>query len=273
MNREYDYFYKILGIRPGATSAEIKAAYRRLAKLYHPDHDQSPDAEIMYKEIHAAYKALIDMPLNSGTSIGVTANRNFPERTAQTSNHMKREWQSTVNIDDSSKQATWTLKDWDIWAKQAKWNSEDWAKEYFNNSGVRVSFELKNLFSIFSRSLNELFADIYFIYKVIIVLVFAFWSCGASRFSTSLQPYSGLALLYYIVSWIFFIYFRYYFSPSAWTFLLRTVAGILYGAVLVFLIAYFYTISGDYLFFAGFWSASSIWLLLSDPKVNFMKEG
>ena len=272
MNKEYDYFYKILGIKPGATLAEIKAAYRSLAKQYHPDHDQSPDAVIMYKEIHAAYKALLDMPLNSGTNTGTTVNRNYSKRTAQASNqNYSKSRQSAADNQDSSKQATWASKEWDIWAKQAKWNSENWAKEYFNNSSVRLPFELKNLFSIFFRSLIELFSDIYFIVNVILVWPFVYWSCGASRFSTSLQPYSGLALLYYVATWIFFIYFRYYFHPSAWAFLLRAVAGILYGAVLVFLIACFYTISGEYLFFTGLWSASSVWFLLSDPKVIFKR--
>ena len=58
MNRYHDH-YMALGLQPGASSNEIKSAFRRLTKLYHPDHDSSLDAEVRYKEIRAAYKALV----------------------------------------------------------------------------------------------------------------------------------------------------------------------------------------------------------------------
>lgn len=53
----FDY-YKILQISPTATHAEIKAAYRRLAKLFHPD--KNPGAEEKFKIIKEAYETLID---------------------------------------------------------------------------------------------------------------------------------------------------------------------------------------------------------------------
>ena len=65
MNEERDYFYRILGLRPGASQNEIKAAYRRLAKLYHPDYDQSPDTEVMYREIRKAYEKLLNWHLHN----------------------------------------------------------------------------------------------------------------------------------------------------------------------------------------------------------------
>ncbi len=57
MNKDY---YEILGLKKGASSAEIKAAYRRLALKYHPDKNASKDAEEKFKEINEAYEVLSD---------------------------------------------------------------------------------------------------------------------------------------------------------------------------------------------------------------------
>ncbi|MBC7325228.1 MAG: J domain-containing protein [Moorella sp. (in: Bacteria)] len=45
----------MLGLAPGATLAEIKAAYRRLVKLHHPDAGGDPE---VFMKIHAAYQNL-----------------------------------------------------------------------------------------------------------------------------------------------------------------------------------------------------------------------
>lgn len=52
-------YYQILGVEPAATSSEIKAAYRRLALLYHPDKNANDKlAEAIFKEINEAYGVL-----------------------------------------------------------------------------------------------------------------------------------------------------------------------------------------------------------------------
>ena len=57
---EYDP-YRILGVEPGASQEEIKAAYSRLAKRYHPDlNPGDKSAEQKMKEINAAYSKLKD---------------------------------------------------------------------------------------------------------------------------------------------------------------------------------------------------------------------
>ena len=54
-------FYEVLGVKRDASDAEIKKAYRRLAKQYHPDaNDQSPQAEARFKEVNEAYATLSD---------------------------------------------------------------------------------------------------------------------------------------------------------------------------------------------------------------------
>ena len=51
--------YEVLGIKKGATKDEIKSAYRKLAKKYHPDNHETGDAE-KFKEIQEAYDILYD---------------------------------------------------------------------------------------------------------------------------------------------------------------------------------------------------------------------
>lgn len=51
-------YYQILELTPGASRDEIKAAYRRLAKQYHPDVNPTEEASVHFLEIHEAYDYL-----------------------------------------------------------------------------------------------------------------------------------------------------------------------------------------------------------------------
>ena len=57
---KYKDYYSILGVERGAGDSEIKKAYRRLARKYHPDVSKEPEAEAKFKEISEAYKTLKD---------------------------------------------------------------------------------------------------------------------------------------------------------------------------------------------------------------------
>ena len=52
--------YEVLGVPRSADNKEIKSAYRRLARQYHPDVSDAPDAEDKFKEVSAAYEVLAD---------------------------------------------------------------------------------------------------------------------------------------------------------------------------------------------------------------------
>ncbi len=53
-------YYEILGVPRDASQEEIKSAFRRLARQYHPDVSDAPDAEERFKEINEAYGVLSD---------------------------------------------------------------------------------------------------------------------------------------------------------------------------------------------------------------------
>ena len=95
----FDY-YQILQISSTATNAEIKAAYRRLAKLFHPD--KNPVAEEKFKQIKEAYETLIHCE-----------NRNKYDRKRNYDTDMR-----TQNNDTIKKQKTYTFTEQEIKRRQ-----------------------------------------------------------------------------------------------------------------------------------------------------------
>lgn len=57
---EFKDYYKIMGVARDATQDDIKRAYRKLARKYHPDVSKEPQAETRFKELGEAYEVLKD---------------------------------------------------------------------------------------------------------------------------------------------------------------------------------------------------------------------
>ncbi len=57
---QYKDYYEILGVKRDASANEIKSAYRKLARKYHPDVNKTAEAETKFKDINEAYEVLGD---------------------------------------------------------------------------------------------------------------------------------------------------------------------------------------------------------------------
>ena len=66
MSRKRDY-YEVLGLDRDADEKALKNAFRRLARKYHPDRSDEPDAEDRFKEIQEAY-AVFPTPRNAANT-------------------------------------------------------------------------------------------------------------------------------------------------------------------------------------------------------------
>jgi DnaJ-domain-containing protein 1 len=66
--------YKILGLKPGASPQEIRRAYRSLVKKYHPDKNNSADANDKFIAIQTAYELLINGKIDNQSSNQVRQN-------------------------------------------------------------------------------------------------------------------------------------------------------------------------------------------------------
>lgn len=88
-------YYKTLGLSTSATKAEIKIAYRKLAKKYHPDKNNSQHASQLFIEVNEAYAYLT----NERSSYKI----NYPEKTTNSN-------KSKYSEDELRKRMNWARK-------------------------------------------------------------------------------------------------------------------------------------------------------------------
>lgn len=73
-------YYKILGVDRQATSREIRSAYRKLAKQWHPDKNDDPAAETIFMDIAEAYEVLMDEELRQAHDRGEDVSKTAKSR-------------------------------------------------------------------------------------------------------------------------------------------------------------------------------------------------
>ncbi|WP_424962778.1 DnaJ domain-containing protein [Ekhidna sp.] len=76
-----EHYLKILSLRPGATEAEIKKAYRSLSKKYHPDISKEPNAVKKFIEIDRAYDYLVNKKNTYSEDFSAEFNYSTPQET------------------------------------------------------------------------------------------------------------------------------------------------------------------------------------------------
>ncbi len=76
--------YQRLGLKRGASKEEIKKAYRRKAKLFHPDRNNHPAAEQKFIELNLSYEILMDYQEGGAPTYRTTTNSVDPEAYKQT---------------------------------------------------------------------------------------------------------------------------------------------------------------------------------------------
>ena len=57
---QYKDYYEVLGVKRDSSDSEIKSAYRKLARKFHPDVNKTKEAEQKFKDINEAYEVLSD---------------------------------------------------------------------------------------------------------------------------------------------------------------------------------------------------------------------
>lgn len=94
-------YYSILGLTKNATDIEIKSAFRKLAKIYHPDKNPDPNARILFERILKAYDTLINPHTRRryDNNISFSASQ-IKTNTTSRSTHQRNRGQKEWNTDE-----------------------------------------------------------------------------------------------------------------------------------------------------------------------------
>ena len=156
---DYGKHYAALNLQFGATQEEIRSAYRRMAKMYHPDKDASLYAEMRYYEARRAYDALRDrVDAHPSTSPNSTAGPRHTPRGdnftgARTETEKRRTtsgagWHAYESDFDFSSLLRTNIAT-DVNFNEAVW---EYRKEEIKK---RIPFSLEKIPVILSESINE----------------------------------------------------------------------------------------------------------------------
>lgn len=154
-------YYEILGISLNATQEEIKKAYRRMAKKYHPDMNPDIDTTEKMKEINTAYDTLSDIEKRKAYDKTLKPKSNEPKINNENAykSYTKTKEESESDLDD------W-LKDYlyhrrrlnNLYEKYARLKGRQWLlqKEYLHLS-YKDQVMLKKLEEEIPKELKELY--------------------------------------------------------------------------------------------------------------------
>lgn len=98
-------YYKILGLEPTASDAEVKRRFRELAKKFHPDKNPSEDATLIFQQLLDAYERILKKDFGSSiktktssyTSSQAAQHREFHRKAWERYEHMRKEQERELN--------------------------------------------------------------------------------------------------------------------------------------------------------------------------------
>jgi len=134
--------YKVLGLHDSAGKPEIKAAYIRLSKIYHPDKN-TDDSTLQYQEIREAFDELMSLPETEGlprTAPKTTSTRSSSTSTSQDYwSHKQGSYDSDPGFSHQANNRRSPGRfDYHYIKKQAKTRSvDDWVKSIERNARIR----------------------------------------------------------------------------------------------------------------------------------------
>ena len=144
---EYQDYYQTLGVSKNATEAEIKSAYRKLAKEYHPDHNQgNKNAEEKFKAINEAYEVLKDKEKRARYDQLGSSYKQWEQNGGSSANYNWSEWFSGCPY--SGRTNTYTTEDFggfsdffsQIFGGMGDMGSRTKARRYGRPTGSTVEF-------------------------------------------------------------------------------------------------------------------------------------
>lgn len=149
-------YYQLLGIPSNASFAEIKAAYRKQAKKYHPDVNKSPNAQYQFVLLTTAYQTLID-------SHKRTAYDNSKQQKASTASFQTyQEWAQAKKA-----QAEWEAK---MRYYEFLKKREAFRQSKYYKLAIWITYFMKNIAYLFG--LGVIGVSLYLIYNIHFMLIF-----------------------------------------------------------------------------------------------------
>lgn len=121
-------YYDILGISYTATQEEIKNAYRNKAKQYHPDTNQSSNAEDMMKIINIAYEVLSDLSKRKEYDEKLTKENKVNTSSASTPDQTMKSTHSPYSSYTKTRE-------------ESEYDFDDWLKEYLKRRRENYNYK------------------------------------------------------------------------------------------------------------------------------------
>lgn len=130
--------YDRLGLGKGASKEDIKKAYRRKAKLFHPDTSKHPSAEKKFIDLNLSYEILMDYKEGGQPTYRTTTNQVNPEAYKQTTYYQNTSFTIAEMEAAWARQRARERKEYEDFLN-LPWSHPDKIYDFFYNYGIAMS--------------------------------------------------------------------------------------------------------------------------------------